>query len=420
MGIRVYKFGGASVNDASGIRRLGQIVATKGSSDLVIVVSAMGKMTNALEEVVRRFDDHEAVSAQLNLIRSEHMATISELELDQDAALVETVNKQIQAIDSLQNDPDKADSRYLYDQVVSKGEILSTAIVNAHLNKIGISSSWADARLLVRTDNSHKEGVVQWDATLDLIQRDITPLLAQGPVVTQGFIGGTKGVVTTTLGREGSDYSAAIFAYCLDAEEVVIWKDVPGVLTADPRYRPDAPKINQLSYHEAIEMTFYGAKVIHPKTIKPLQNKRINLRVMPFMDPDATGTLIGHKLVERDIPPVVVIKKDQVLLSIKPKDFSFMNEEMISRFYGLFAEYRIKVNMMQVSAITFTVSVNNHRLLDDLIFELSDDFMVLKNDGLQLLTIRHYTDESIQEHVGEKRVMLEQKSRNTVHLVVRT
>ncbi len=307
-----------------------------------------------------------------------------------------------------------------YDQIVSIGEILSTKIVNAYLNQTGIKSKWLDARDFIQTDNTFREGKVDWDLTQKLVDKNAL-LKADGAVIiTQGFIGGTSENFTTTLGREGSDYTAAIIAYTSNAESVTIWKDVAGVLNADPKWFDETTKMDQLSYQDAIELAYYGATVIHPKTIKPLQNKTIPLYVKSFLNAEETGTVINEK--QSTLPvPCFIFKIDQVLISISPKDFSFIVEENLSTIFNLFAEKKVKINTMQNSAISFSVSVDNDsRKLPDLIKALQNEYRVLYNEGLELITIRYYDQSTIDRVSQKKQILLEVKSRHTVQMVVKS
>jgi aspartate kinase len=308
----------------------------------------------------------------------------------------------------------------MYDQIVCMGELVSSKIVAAYLNKIGLKTHWLDARDVVATDNTYREGWVVWDKTKANAQKYVTPLLEQGGfVLTQGFIGSTSENFTTTLGREGSDYSAAIFSFCLDAESMSIWKDVPGVLNADPRLFDNVIKLDRLSYKEAIEMTYYGASVIHPKTIKPLQNKNIPMFVKSFLDPDAPGTEISSDN-EETYPPIVVVEKNQALLHISTLDYSFVAEHHMARLFAKAADLRIFVNMMQNTAISFTICVGNvPDRIERFIREVSDEFKVKSEEELELITIRHYTPETIENLKKGKMVLFEERIRNTMQLVVK-
>lgn len=318
------------------------------------------------------------------------------------------------------DDAPAADYDYMYDQLVSVGELVSSRIVAAYLNKSGLRTHWLDARDVVKTDNTYREGWVIWDATKKAAAEHAAPLLQKGGfVLTQGFIGATSENFTTTLGREGSDYSAAIFSHCLDAERMVIWKDVPGVLTADPRLFENVTKLDRLSYREAIEMTYYGATVIHPKTIKPLQNKNIPLYVKSFIEPAGAGTEISSD-ADDHYPPMVMVEKNQALLHISTLDYSFVAEHHMARLFGKLADLRIFVNMMQNTAISFSICVPNVQdRIEAFIADVSDQFRVKKEEGLELITIRHYNEDTVQSMRKGKVVLYEERIRKTVQLVVR-
>lgn len=310
----------------------------------------------------------------------------------------------------------------MYDQVVSAGELISTTIVHEYLQSQGLNIAFADARDLVRTDNTYREGKVEWDETQSRSHAQIGQLFSNGHigVITQGFIGGTSENYTTTLGREGSDYTASILAYCMDAKAVYIWKDVPGVLNADPKHFPDAQKLETMSYNDAIELAYFGASVIHPKTIKPLENKGIPLHVKSFMDPLLSGTVIGRDYQTKPLIPSYIFKDNQMLISISAKDFSFIAEDHLSDIFSLFAHSSVKINLMQNSAISFSVCIDNDsRNVPQLLDSLKNRYRILYNEGLQLYTIRHYYPSTIESLTHGKEVLLEQRSRQTAQLVLR-
>jgi len=416
----VFKFGGASVKDANGLANLANVVKKYAGNQLLIVVSAMGKTTNALEKLTKAYTEQsDEVYTLFENIKQYHYAILSELFEPGDSIFDEVANTFVEIDWIIEDEPHDAYD-FIYDQLVSVGELVSSRIVNAYLNKTGLKSSWLDARGYIHTDNTYREGVVQWDKTCKSISNDIPPLLQNGIIVTQGFLGGTSENFTTTLGREGSDYTASIFASCLGAESVTTWKDVPGILNADPKFFPDTIKFDELSYSEAIEMTYYGASVIHPKTIKPLQNAKIPLLVKSFTDPDAAGTIIKEGGINCFTKPVIILKQNQVLLSLSAKDYSFISEDHLSGIFGLFAQNRVKVNMMQTSALSFTVCFDLYEERFVKLFEgLSQDFKVKYNTGLILITVRHYSEDSLKELTAGKTVLLEQVSRNTLQMVVK-
>jgi aspartate kinase len=418
--MKVFKFGGASVKDAAGIKNVASILERYKADSLVVIVSAMGKTTNALEEVVNAHAKQTGNAQELyDALKEKHYAIMRELFDPKDEAFSQVNDTFVEGEWVLEEKPsDNYD--YMYDQIVSVGELVSSKILAAYLNKVSMKTVWLDARDVVATDNTFREGWVNWDKTKANAVKIVQPLLAQGGfVLTQGFIGSTSENFTITLGREGSDYSAAIFSHCLDAESMSIWKDVPGVLNADPRLFENVIKLDRLSYREAIEMTYYGAQVIHPKTIKPLQNKNIPLYVKSFLDPEAPGTEISSDL-EETYPPIVVVEKNQALLHISTLDYSFVAEHHMSRLFGKAADLRLFVNMMQNTAISFTICVPNiPDRLEKFIKDVSDEFKVKAETGLELITIRHYTEETIANLKKGKIVLFEERIRNTMQLVVK-
>jgi len=418
--MQVFKFGGASVKDAAGIINLSEIVRKHQQGQLLIVVSAMGKTTNALEKLTRAYveqtDDMQAIFDE---IKAYHYDILAKLFPENDK-IFEDVNNTFVEIEWMIEDEPHDDFDFIYDQIVSIGELVSTKIVNAYLNKSGIKSTWLDVRGYIHTDNTYREGIVDWDKTCNSIQQDVPKLLEKGVVVTPGFLGGTSENFTTTLGREGSDYTASIFASCLQAEAVTIWKDVPGVLNADPKLFADTVKYDELSYAEAIEMTYYGASVIHPKTIKPLQNAHMPLLVKPFLQPEEPGTVIRETGFIEFNTPVIIVKPNQVLLSVSTKDYSFITENHLADIFKLFAQSHIKVNLMQNSAMSFTLCFDyDEQRFEKLFAALKIDFKVKYNTGLMLLTIRHYKPETVKQLTAGKTILLEQQSRNTAQVVVK-
>lgn len=424
MATKVFKFGGASVKNAEAVRNAVSIINRFRANDrLVVVISAMAKTTNALEVLVNKTFAKEDIAADFAFLENFHAEIIADLfpEGHPISLEIEEVFAEIRA--HLQADLHE-DYNYLYDQVVSQGEILSTRIVAAFLKLSGVDVEYKDARSLIRTDATYREGKVNWQATSFLMQQHIQPVVdSSNPVskviITQGFIGQSSEGTSVTLGREGSDYSAAIFAYSLDASEVTIWKDVPGVLNADPKYFPDAQMLSQLSYRDAIELAYYGATVIHPKTIKPLQNKGIPLRVKSFLNPEAAGTTI-HITEPMTVVPSFIFKEKQALISISPKDFSFIMEENISQIFGLLAQYRVKVNLMQHSAVSFQLCIDNDAMkVPSLLPELEKNFDIQFTEDLRLITVRYYNQATIDRLLVGKELIVEQKNSHTVRLVVR-
>jgi aspartate kinase len=418
--MQVFKFGGASVKDAAGIINLSEIVRKHQHEQLLIVVSAMGKTTNALEKLTRAYvEQSDDMHAIFDEIKAYHY-TILEALFPATDKVFEEVNNTFVEIEWMIEDEPQDEFDFIYDQIVSIGEMVSTKIVNAYLNKTGVKSTWLDVRGYIHTDNTYREGMVDWAKTRASIQQDVPKLLDKGVVVTPGFLGGTSENFTTTLGREGSDYTASIFAACLQAESVTIWKDVPGVLNADPKLFPDTVKYNELSYAEAIEMTYYGASVIHPKTIKPLQNANIPLLVKPFLHPEEAGTIIKETEYIEFNTPVIIVKQNQVLLSVSTKDYSFISENHLADIFKLFAQTHIKVNTTQNSAMSFTLGFDHDaERFERLTAALKTDFKVKYNTGLTLITVRHYKPAFIKQLTEGKTILLEQISRNTVQMVVR-
>jgi aspartate kinase len=416
----VFKFGGASVKDADGIVNLASVVKKFPGNQLLIVVSAMGKTTNALERLTKAYVDHDGtVDAVFEEIKQYHYSILDKLFDHSDSVFDDVANTFVEIDWIIEEDPHD-DYDFIYDQIVSIGELVSTRIVAAYLNKAGLKSQWLDVRGYIHTDNTYREGMVQWDKTRAAINKDVPVMLQNGIVVTQGFLGGTSENFTTTLGREGSDYTASIFASCLGAESVTTWKDVPGILNADPKHFEDTIKFDELTYTEAIEMTYYGASVIHPKTIKPLQNARIPLLVKSFTHPDEPGTVIKEGGINKFIKPVIILKQNQVLISLTTKDYSFISENHLSSIFGLFAQNHVKVNVSQTSALSFTICFDYYpERFKKLYTALNADFKVKYNEGLSLITVRHYSPGYIKELTAGKSILLEQVSRNTMQFVVK-
>jgi len=360
----------------------------------------------------------------LGEIKKYHFDIISELFPDKNHPVYNEISNTFVELDWAVEDEPTENYNYEYDKIVSMGELISTKIVSIYLNECAVQNQWWDVRGLIQTDNTYREGKVDWQLTQQLVDKYLLPAFESSAgigkiMITQGFLGGTSENFTTTLGREGSDYTAAILAYTTNAESVTIWKDVPGVLNADPKWFDETKKLEQISYQDAIELAYYGATVIHPKTIKPLQNKKIPLYVKSFLHPEEKGTIIND--VQTPLPvPSFIFKVNQVLISISPKDFSFIIEENLSEIFNLFAERQVKVNVMQSSAISFSVSVDNDpRKLPDLIKTLQKDYKVLYNDNLELVTIRYYDQATIDRVTVGKKILLEMKSRYTVQLVMK-
>ena len=421
--MKVFKFGGASVKDAEGVKNILQVLSNFENDQLIIVLSAMGKTTNGLEAVVQSYFKNDGNTIiHLKKVGDFHFALIDELF----ASETEDIKYEIDTLlDRLKNKLAKPSSNnfdFEYDQIVSYGEIFCTSIVAHYFNKCNKDTILWDARELISTNNNYREGIVNWEKTTDNIQsklkgiqKDYFPL-----VVTQGFIGSTADNQTTTLGREGSDYSAAIFANATNAESVTIWKDVAGMLNADPKYFSAAIKLDKISYQEAIELAYYGATVIHPKTLKPLQSKLIPLYVKSFINPLAAGTVIQEDASNDALMPSYIFKVNQILLSIKPRDFSFIVEENLSHIFNLFAQSKVKINIMQNSALNFSVCADMDEFrIPKLVDALKEEYEILYNTNCELLTIRHYNDSILKELTLGKEVLLTQLSRSTARVVVR-
>ena len=418
--IQVFKFGGASLRDAGGLSNVAGIVEAHRELPLVIVVSAFSGITNRLEEVAGAHYAGNGQAAEiLGEIHSHHLGIMGDL-FEAGHPVYEEMESQFDAVrEVLAAHPDD-NYDFLYDKIVCLGELASSVIVAAWFTHCGLPVSWLDARELIITDDIYREGWVQWPETEERSEQFLRPVIDSGRIVlTQGFIGSTADRLTTTLGREGSDYTAAILSYCLDAESMTIWKDVPGVLTADPRLFENVVKLDRLSYREAIEMTYYGAKVIHPKTIKPLQNKSIPLYVKSFLKPEEEGTCISGD-VDDFYPPIVTVEGNQALLQISTRDFSFVAEHHISLMFRLIAELRLQVNMMQNSAISFSVCFND---MDDKVDRFMDalqrDFKITATRGLELITVRHYREETLESLKKGKIMLLEERFRHTTQMVVK-
>lgn len=418
--LKVFKFGGASVKDASGMKNVCSIIQKYQEHALIIVVSAIGKTTNALEEVIHlHAQNNPEAKTKLQKIKSDHIQLAEELGC-YDASTAEALNDILVEAEWVLDEPPHANYDFMYDQIICIGELISSVILAALMNKSGIATEWVDARNMIVTDDIHREGWVQWTETTKKVKATLHPILESGKkILTQGFIGSTKDNITTTLGREGSDYTAAILTHCMDAVDMTIWKDVPGVLTADPRRFEQVTKLDKLSYREAIEMTYYGAKVIHPKTIKPLQNKSIPLLVKSFLKPEDEGTVIND-MVDDTYPPIVAIESNQVMLNIATNDFSFVAEHHLSDIFRKLSELRLQVNMMQNTAISFSVCITNVAdRVKILIDQLKADFTVAVTHEVELITARHYTDALLQELQKDKLVLMEDYLKNTCQMVVK-
>ena len=418
--MQVFKFGGASVKSAENIKNVVSIVERYKDSSLLIVVSAIGKTTDKLVKVTESYLKRDgACFEHLESLKKEHFDILHELFPDHNHPVYDDIANTFVEIEWILEEEPHDDYDYLYDQIVSVGELLSTKIVAAYSSYQGLATQWVDARDFIMTDNTYREGKVDWEKTEEKIRKDLPSILDEYIVVTQGFIGSTSENFTTTLGREGSDYSAAIFAASLNAENITIWKDVPGVLNADPKWFDQTELIPELSYTDAIELTYYGATVIHPKTIKPLQNKKITLNVRSFINPEEPGTQI--KTTNQTLPvPSFIFKVNQVFINIQPRDFSFIVEDNLSHIFDAFHQNRIKINMMHNSAISFSVSVDDtgENVLN-LLEQLKKRYKVSVATGLELITIRYYNQQTIDRVLVNKEIFRELKDSYTCQLLVK-
>ncbi|MBP5546330.1 MAG: aspartate kinase [Bacteroidales bacterium] len=418
--MKVFKFGGASVNSADAVRNMAQIVQSHLESDsLVVVVSAMGKTTNLLEKLVPINSEFQIPNSELRQQLEDYHLDIVKSLIPNDKEIVNKVLDLLRQLDHTITTLSHSNYNYCYDQIVSFGELISTTIIAHYLNHLGINTLWKDAREIIKTDDHYREGRVDWEATQQKIKNlELKIKNSYRVILTQGFIGGTDDG-TTTLGREGSDYSAAILAYCLGAESVTIWKDVPGFLNADPKFFKDTVKISQIPYNEAIELAYYGASVIHPKTVKPIQNKGIPLYIRSFVTPESEGSSIGDYPTIIPETPLYIFRNNQILLSILPRDYSFIAEDNLQVIFGILSKIGIRVNLMQNSALSFSICIDNTpQLVKPLIDELKNMFRVRYNENLQLITIRYYTQEVIDRIVAGRPILLEQRSRTTEQLIV--
>ncbi|PCJ24310.1 MAG: aspartate kinase [Flavobacteriales bacterium] len=426
--MKVFKFGGASVKDANAVRNVGEIIKlykddrAYRQAGLVVVVSAMGKTTNSLEKVVESYLSKDGkVQENLQTVKDFHTEILSDLFENKNHPIFTEIHNTFVEIEwEIENEASR-EYDYIYDQIVSIGEILSTKVVSAYLNNGNINNEWLDVRSVIQTNNTHRNAKVDWELTKKLAQKEIKfSSKEQSIIITQGFIASSSELFTTTLGREGSDFSASILAYCLNAESVTIWKDVPGMLNADPKWFGDTEKLDNISYHEAVELAYYGASVIHPKTIKPLHNKKIPFYIKSFLSPKDEGTLINENTAGDSLIPSFIFKMNQVLISIAAKDYSFIMEDNLSHIFGVFSKHGVRINLMQNSAISFSVCVDfDVQKTMQLIDALKEEYKVLYNENLELVTIRHYDQQTIDRVTINKDILVEQKSRQTARFVMK-
>lgn len=416
--MKIFKFGGASVKDAAGVKNVYEVLQKVGYEDVLLVVSAMGKTTNALEIVIKNyFEKSPALQSSVQEVKKYHNLIVMELFEEENNPVFADVNSLFADLDFFLSQNKSPNYNFVYDQIVSYGELISTTIISHYMNYMDIKTKWLDVRELIKTDNNYRDASVDWDLTQKNISKNVAKKILN---ITQGFLGSDENNFTTTLGREGSDYTAAIFAYCLNAKSVTIWKDVPGVMNADPRYFENATLLNQISYREAIELAFYGATVIHPKTLQPLQRKEIPLFVKSFLNPELPGTSVSKGADLEPHLPCFIVKKNQLLISLSSIDFSFIMEENISEIFALLHQYKMKVDLIQNSAISFSVCVDdkfgNFNTLKTL---LSKKFAVAYNENVSLYTIRHFDEQSAKMVETDKIVLLKQISRETMQIVTK-
>lgn len=416
--MRVFKFGGASVKDAAGIKNVHSVLQTAGYEDVLLVVSAMGKTTNALELVIKNYFDKSAeLQSSVQEIKKYHNEILLDLFEEENNPAFAAVNAQFADLEYFLAHNKSPNYNFVYDQIVSYGELISTTVLSHFMSHMGIKTQWLDVRNFVKTDSNYRDAEVDWDLTKKNISKNVKGKILN---ITQGFLGSDENNFTTTLGREGSDYTAAIFAYCLNAESVTIWKDVPGVMNADPRYFENASLLNQISYREAIELAFYGATVIHPKTLQPLQKKEIPLFVKSFINPLLPGTSVSKGADLEPYLPCFIVKRNQLLISLSSIDFSFIMEEHISEIFGLFHQFKLKVNLIQNSAISFSVCVEDKfGNFKDVNAILSKRFKVDFTENVTLYTIRHFDEKAAQTVEENKTVILKQVSRETMQIITK-
>ena len=414
--MKIFKFGGASIRDAAGVKNVTHILQSEGPNNMVVVISAMGKNTNAFEEVIDAYyNKTDKLSEKLGIVEDFHKNLMAGL-FEQDHKIYKEVDVLLGELSWFLARNTSQRFNYVYDQIVCFGELLSTKIVSAYLTKIGVENNWFDVRNYIKTDSNYRDAKVDWDLTQDLINTKLDPSKLN---ITQGFIAANDTENTTTLGREGSDYTAGIFAYCLAAENVTIWKDVPGVLNADPRVFQETMLLEQISYEEAIEMAFYGASVIHPKTLQPLERKEIPLLVRSFINPKGAGTSVtkGTNLVP--LTPCFIVKKDQILVSISALDFSFMVENNLSYIFQKLHDYQLKVNLIQNSAISFSVCIDNKFKNFDAFYNvLKKEFKIEVHKGVDLYTVRHFNDKAVASIEEKGKSLLTQVNKKTIQIVL--
>jgi len=414
----IFKFGGASVKDANGVKNLLKVIKKKGDNNILVVVSAMGKTTNAFERIVNAYLEKDSnLEKHILHIKQFHIDIVNELISDKNHPLLFELEHMFGLLQGFMLANRSTNYNFVYDQIVSFGELLSTKIISYYLNEIGLVNQWLDVRQVIVTNDEFRDAKVNWEETKYRISKAV---IKDKLYITQGFLGATSDNFTTTLGREGSDYTAAIFAHCLNAKSVTIWKDVPGVLNADPRLFSNTKLLKEISYKEAIEMAFYGASVIHPKTLKPLENNDIPLYVRSFIDLNKPGTTVKKGIDIAPLTPCFVVKKEQIYLQISALDFSFMVEHNISILFKLLDDYKQKVNLIQNSALSFKVCIEDkYNNFDKFLIELAKQYLVKHSKNVILFTIRHFNDAAINSIKSGKQVLLEQRSENAIQFIVK-
>jgi len=416
--MQILKFGGASVRDADGVRNLEKVLQHVGTEKTLIVISAMGKTTNALEKVIEYyFNSKHELQSSIQDVKKYHNGILLELFENESHEVFKVVTALFRELSEFFDRNKSPDYSFVYDQTIGFGELISTTIVSYYLNHKGVKNKWLDVRELIKTNSYYRNAKVEWALTQSKISEAIDEKALH---ITQGFLGSDGNNFTTTLGREGSDYTAAIFAFCLNAKSVTIWKDVPGVLNADPRFFENPTLLDSLSYEEAIELSYYGASVIHPKTLQPLQQKEIPLYVKCFLEPKNKGTKVGKSLDLSPNVPCYILRKDQILITVSSLDFSYIVEENISHIFKLLHLYKMKVRSIQNSAISFSVCIeNSYNHLEPLILQLKAKYNVRLDKAVDLYTIRHYTTDAIEEIQKNKTVLMKQITPKTVQIITK-
>lgn len=412
--MKVFKFGGASVKDAESVKNVATVLRSEGFENCLLIVSAMGKTTNELENTIEKYIKKENYIPELNLIKEKHRKIAQEI-FDRDHNVFVEIEKLFASVEKFLAENTSLDYNFIYDQVVSSGELISSKILSMYLNENGFSNEFLDARKFIKTDNNYRDGIVNWKKT----EENISILDKNISYVSQGFIASDYNNDTITLGREGSDYSAAIFAYSLDAEALTIWKDVPGVMTGDPRKFEDTTLLSHISYEEAIEMAYFGASIIHPKTLQPLKKKNIPFYVKSFLKPSEKGTKVS--VTDKNLQEeTYILKENQKLLHISTKDFSFIAENHISLIFDLLSKYKIKVSLMQNSAISLALCLDDSfKNLEQLKESLADQFNVEVRENVSLFTVRNTNLTNIEKFYKNKDILLEQISRGTLQIVAK-